>query len=71
MHKHTLNVTTTSAVANLYRDRDPEARALGGWYVELDAYVTKYSTDYYRSPHAAMAAALELAYGLGLTVEVK
>jgi hypothetical protein len=54
--------------AKLLRDRDPEARALGGWYVEFKTPTQAACTDYCRSPHAAMVAALALAFRLGVTL---
>lgn len=55
-----------TATAKLYRDRSPEACALGGWYVILNASGELVTTDFYRSARSAMAAALALAGILGL-----
>ena len=62
-----------TAHAHLLRDRSPEGRALGGWYVEMQTALRGYervSTDYCRSANAAMAAARTLALRLGVQMEV-
>lgn len=63
--------SNTNAPAHLYRDRDPEAKALGGWYVQFQTPTQKACTDYCRSPHAALLAGLALAFRLGVQIEVK
>lgn len=71
MQIQTTTTATPTVAAHLYRDRDPEARALGGWYVEFQTPQQKASTDYCRSPHAALLSALALAFRLGVQIEVQ
>jgi hypothetical protein len=56
----------------LCRDRSPEAKALGGWFVEIKQMVMgvplTHSTDWHRTPHGAVVAGLALAYRLGVTM---
>lgn len=56
----------------LCRDRSPEAKALGGWFVEITQSVMgqtlRHSTDWHRTPHGAVVAGLALAYRLGVDV---
>lgn len=64
----TIRATNPDVKAKLLRDRSPEARALGGWYVEMDTPLRGYehlSTDWCRSATQAMSEARRLALALG------
>jgi hypothetical protein len=59
----------------LCRDRSPEAKTLGGWFVEIRQPVLGqtlvHATDWHRTPHGAVLAGLRLAFHLGVEVNGK